>query len=419
MPEIFPFRALRYAQRDVTPLVTQPYDRIDSRLQREYGERHRHNFVRVDKPAGTHEDAAATLREWERTGVMVRDPRPALYAYHQLHGGTVRKGLTALVRLDDRIHKHEETHTGPKADRLEMIKATRAHISHVFLLYSDPQKTVNRILDEASAWPPILEGRDDFGETHRVWRVDDPNAVASIRGVLATKDAIIADGHHRYETACTYRNLMRAQGAACEGPESFENVLATLVNMDDGLTIYGTHRVIHGLARVDLSRIGEFTVSELGERVEPFFDVSEPGDVKAALAAQSTPAFGLVEPGRAPRLLVVRDVVRAAAQVKAAKSEAWRSLDVNILHTVILDGMLGVTPEHTAKEMHVDYLRSADEAAERVRSGRAQCAFLVNPVRMDQIRSIVAQGERFPQKTTDFYPKLLSGLLLCPLNFLG
>ncbi len=427
MPEILPFRALHYAAGELTKIVTQPYDRIDAKLQRAYYDRHPHNFIRIDKPADVdpYGAAARTLDAWTREGVLVRDREPALYAYHQVHGGQVRKGMTALVRIEDRIHKHEETHTGPKADRLEMIKATRAHISHVFLLYSDPPKTVNRTLDDTTWREPMLSATDDFGETHRVWRVDDPVAVSRIRGVLATKDAIIADGHHRYETSINYRNLMRARGARCDG-ESFEYVLATLVNMDDGLTIFGTHRVIHGLPQApDLSRVAET------------FDVSEPADVKAALAGEtSRPAFGLVEPGRVPRLLVVRDVAKAAAQVKPPsstglgttgtagkategkpKSEAWRSLDVNILHTVILEGMLGITPEHTAKEMYVDYLRSADEAIERVRSGRAQVAFLVNPVRMDQIRSIVAQGERFPQKTTDFYPKLLSGLLMCPLNF--
>ncbi|MBI2933184.1 MAG: DUF1015 domain-containing protein [Planctomycetes bacterium] len=413
MPEIFPFRALRYAARDVTRLVTQPYDRVSDALQREYLERDPHNFIRIDKPLrdpgrqGTvYEQAAATLREWTQKGILVRDPRPALYATYQFYGGKVRKGLSALVRIGDRIHAHEETHAGPKADRLEMIKATRAHISPVFLLYSDPQKTVNRILDEAAAWPSMLKATDDFGERHEVWLIDDPHAIATIRGVLATSEAIIADGHHRTETATNYRNLMRAEGARCEGPESFENVLATLVNMDDELTIFGTHRVIRGLPSVDLSRVGEF------------FEIREPSDIRAALETErARPAFGLVEPNRPPRLLVVRDTAKAASQVKADQSPEWRSLDVNILHTVILEGMLGITPHHTAQEMYVGYLRSADEAIDRVRAGKAQVAFLVNPVRMEQIRTIVAKGERFPQKSTDFYPKLLSGLLACSMEF--
>lgn len=405
MPEIHPFRALRYAARDVTSRVTQPYDRIDDRLQREYYMRDPFSFIRVDRPMGTHGDAASTLRAWRRDGVMVRDSAPALYAYHQVHGGRVRKGLTAVVRLGDRTYGHEETHSGPKVDRLRMLRATQAHISHVFLLYSDPERTVNRLLDGCTRGAPILEARDDYGELHRVWRVDDPRVVGAIRDFVAARDAIIADGHHRYETAVSYRDEMRAAGRACEGAESFENVLATLVNMDDDLTIYGTHRVISGLDRVDLARLGEF------------FDVRETSDVQAALAAETErPVFGLIRPGLPPQLLVVRDVRAAAAKVAAPRSEEWRSLDVNILHTVILEGMLGITLEHTTREMYVEYLRSADEAVERVRSGRAQAAFLVNPVRIGQIRRLVASGEKFPQKSTDFYPKLLSGLLLCPLE---
>ncbi len=409
MPDVSPFRGLHYAQQDVTPLVTQPYDRIGEKLQREYYERHPHNFIRADKPAGAdpYSASAKSLADWTASGVMLRDERPSFYAYYQVHsGGIVRKGFTAMVKLEDGIHRHEETHTGPKADRLSMIRATRAHISHVFLLYSDPEKRVNAALDVVAQQTPLLEGKDDYGETHKVWRVDDPAAIATIRRVLASTDAIIADGHHRYETAINYRNEMRGAAERCEGAETFENVLATLVNMDDGLTIFGTHRVIRDLARVDLSKIGEL------------FDVSEPADIKVALARETVrPAYGLLEPGRNPRLLVVRDVKSAAAKVKSAKSEEWRSLDVNILHTVILDGMLGITAEHTAREMHIDYLRSADEAMDRVKMGKAQLAFLVNPVRMDQIRTIVAKGEKFPQKTTDFYPKLLSGLILCPLSF--
>ncbi len=440
MPRVYPFKAVRFDPArvgDLTKVTTQPYDRIGPELQEEYYRRHEHNIIRIikrrEEPGrDRYRDAAATLEEWLRQGVLVREEKPAFYAYFQVYrtpqGEKIRKGLSAMVQIDEpgkgRIRPHEETHTGPKIDRFNLISATRSHTEQVFFLYSDPEKTVNRILDEAAQRPPDLEARDDLGELHRVWRIDDPAKVQALQRALEAKECVIADGHHRYETSWNYRQEMVRRGARAEGTESPDNVLATLVNMDDDLTIFGTHRLVHGVQGFDMARLLRAAAESFEIREYPFADAAEEKAARAELLEDlrlegwARACFGVAaRESQAYHLFLVRDPKAAASRVKEKKSEDWRSLDVNILHTIVLDGLLGVGKAQLAAEKNVEFLRSADEAIDAARSkGTYDAAFLVNPVRLDQIRRVVKNGERFPQKTTDFYPKLLTGLLLCRLN---
>jgi len=440
MPRVYPFRGVHFDPAkvgDLTKVTTQPYDRINPALQDEYYRRHEHNLIRVilrkEEPGrNKYEDAAATLGDWLGKGVLVQDAKPAFYVYHQIHqtprGTKTRKGLSALVQIDEpgkgKILPHEQTHTGPKIDRFSLISATRTHTEQVFFLYSDPEKAVNRICDEAARGKPDFEATDDLGETHKVWRLDDPAKIRAIQEALEAKDCIIADGHHRYETSWNYKQECLKQGAKLDGPETPANVLATLVNMDDDLTIFGTHRLCYGIAGFSLARLLEGAKKVFDVREYPFKDAAgEPAARKkllADLAAEGAtkPCFGVAaKESQAHYLFVVRDVKAAAAQVKAERSEDWRSLDVCLLHTIVLEGLCGIGPKEMAAEKSVEFLRSADEAVAKVRGpGEYQVAFLVSPVRMDQIQRVVRNGERFPQKTTDFYPKLLTGLLLCRLD---
>ncbi len=443
MPKVYPFRGLRYNPAkvpDLTKVTTQPYDRIGPELQDEYYRRHPHNIVRIIRtkeesdPAGKYATSARTLEEWIRDGILMQESKPCLYVYYQIsktpEGEKTRKGFTAMVRLEEpgkgRVHPHEETHSGPKVDRFQLLSATRAHTEQVFLLYSDPEKRVNRILDSIAARPPDLEAKDDLGETHRVWRVMDPATIAQIQKDLESRDAIIADGHHRYETAWNFRAEMLKQGKKCEGTETFENVLATAVNMDDeGMTIFGTHRLCYDVPNFEPARLVEAAGRFFDVRPYPFDTDAEEASARRELLedlrieGMEKPCFGVAAKGAKEYFLfVVRDVKAAAARVKVGKSEDWRSLDVNLLHSVILEPLLGIGPEQLKAERNVEYVRDVHEAIGKARGeGKHQVAFLVNPVKLSQIRKIVAKGERFPQKTTDFYPKLLTGLLLCKLNF--
>jgi uncharacterized protein (DUF1015 family) len=432
MVQVHPFRATHFnparVGADLTLLTAQPYDRIDGKLQEEYYGRHPNNVIRVTKPKDEPGDtdsknkytrARQTMEEWLRDGVLVRDPSPGFYAYFQTYrapgGLRTRRGLAAMVKTEPfgrgRVYPHEETHLGPKIDRLKLLHESKTHFESIFLLYSDPKKAVDKILRAAARAGPLIEARDDFGELHRVWRIDDPSTCATLTGLLEPLPAIIADGHHRYETALKYSIDARKLKLRCEGSESPDNVLATLVNMEDarGLTIYGTHRAIREAPGFDLKRFSE--------SISPLFDI-RPGSA-ADLRRSKRPAFGLAVRGEKKTFVVtLRDVERALKILEGTgkHSREWNLLDVNVLHSLILNDVLGITPDDLAHEKKVDYYRHADEVVQLVREGRYALAFLVRPVTVEQIQSITRGWERFPQKTTDFYPKLLSGLLMCRLN---
>ena len=437
MPKIFPFRATQYNPErisDLSKVTTQPYDKIDEALREEYAARHEHNAVRLIRPTGEdkYATAAQTLQEWIEAGVLVEDSEPAFFAYFQSYptpqGNKTRKGVIALVRADPfgkgRVHPHEETHSGPKIDRFNLLSRTRTHFGQIFLLYSDPKRTVSEILDEASRRDPDLQSTDEAGIQHRVWRISDGGTIRRIQKDLDRRDAIIADGHHRYETSVRYHQEMKKKGARSGDAESFENVMATLVNMEDeGLTLYPTHRVVH--------QVAGFQAAALREGASKFFDVREyafPTEEEEPAARRemledlriegfARPTIGVaVAGGSAYLLLGLRDQEAVAGRSREKRSREWRSLDVNVLHTLILDELLGVGKDQLDREQNVSFVRHADDAIGMLGEPGVQAAFLLNPVRVDQIRALVKNGERFPQKTTDFHPKLLTGLVFCRLR---
>ena len=447
MPEIHPFRALRYNVArvgDLSKVVGQPYDKVDDRLREEYYARHSNHIIRLDRRKDEpddrkYESAAEDLDRWMRKGVLVEDPQPALYVIRQTYNvegkRRTRQGVCAMVKLEEfgqgRIHPHEETHAGPKADRLKLLRATRAHIGQIFMLYPDPERTIAAMLRQSTSGQPDLRAVDDFGEVHEAWRISGEPATA-LAQALEPLDAIIADGHHRYETALAYRAECAAashrlaeaapaeEAGGASGAEVPGNVLATLIDLDDeGLTCFPTHRVIRDRPPIDQESFLRSVAEHFDIRTWPFEGVEGEKRARRAMieaVGRDAPAFGLALPSGAHARLQIRHAETTAARVMAPRSLEWRSLDVNILHTVILEGVLGITPEDTAHERFVDYVRSADRAVERVISGQAACAFILNPLRMDQLQAVVRTGERFPQKSTDFYPKMLSGFLMCRLR---
>jgi uncharacterized protein (DUF1015 family) len=446
MPEVFPFRAVRFNTTnvgEVAPLTTQPYDRIDTDLQQRYYDQHPHNIIRIIKrkeeegdSSGMmkYEKGAETLQEWLKEGAFLQEMKPCIYVYYQTYqtpqGEKTRKGFSAMVRLQEpgkgRILPHEQTHSGPKIDRFRLLSATKSHTEQVFFIYSDPKKKINSILDEAAKREPDIVATDEMGEIHRVWKIMDAATIAAIQKDIRTRDAIIADGHHRYETSWNYCQEMKKQGRKCEGPETYENILATVVNMDDeGMSIFGSHRLCYGIPNFDISRLLSQAKEYFDIREYPFSNEEEETFAQQELVedlrieGHQKPCFGVVARGApAHYLFIVRDVKKLADRVRSKKSEAWRSLDVNILHSVVLEEMVGITPQHLADEDKVEFLRDAGEVIESVlKNEKYPVAFLVNPIRLETIRKIVSKGERFPQKTTDFYPKLLTGLLLCKLNY--
>jgi uncharacterized protein (DUF1015 family) len=431
MAKILPFRALRYNREKVSDLnrvVTQPYDKISPEMQARYYDLSLYNLVRVirgcqaatDSPAdNVYTRAARHFQEWIEQRVLVSDPEPSLYSYSQdysLPGQPSvihkRRGFIALCRLEDYsagvVHRHEETLSGPKADRLELLKATRAHFGQIFMLYSDPAGEIEKALQPGASGNPSMAVTDEYGSRHSLWRETDPATIEKLVSAMRDKKLVIADGHHRYETALAYRNYCREQG---KNDARADYVMTTFIRKESaGLTILPTHRVVYCLAGFDWNGFAS--------RAARFFTWKE---IKAASDSGATRLLAtLAESGREPSLVTYAASGRAALlrprqdlDFAAALPElpaGLRRLDVVILHRLLLEQVLGIDRQAVREEKNLRYVREADDALRQVESGQAQVAFLMNPTPIEDVWANALAGNPLPQKSTDFYPKLLSGL---------
>ncbi|HVP48101.1 MAG TPA: DUF1015 domain-containing protein [Bryobacteraceae bacterium] len=407
MARIFPFQPYRYSPRAgrLSDLVTQPYDKISPEMRARYLARSPHNLVRIilgerlpgdDSKTNVYTRAAGYLSDWMAGGILVRDQEPCLLAYFQdfcvpdTGERLSRRGFIGLGAVEDYsagvVHRHEQTLSGPKQDRLELLRHTHAHFGQIFMLYPDPERAVDRLLEESAQAAPDEAVVDEYGAEHRVWKISDPARISAIRGMMADKKLLIADGHHRYETALAFRNEN-------PGLEGAARVMMTFVNMySPGLKILATHRLVSGLANFDaaefLSRAGRtFEVEE----------VRSPDELQGRW--QGTPR-GTLGAAIGGQLYLLR------------LREPSDQLDVPILHEMLLGGVLGISEEAVRAEKNLHYVRGLDKAIEAARRGEAQIAFLLRATSIEDVTRISFSGGVMPQKSTDFYPKLLSGLTI-------
>lgn len=440
MAEIIPFRALHYNPQKFAKLeevVTQPYDKINAEMQARYYGLSPHSAVRIirglespgDAPNNNvYTRAAAYFNEWIENQVLISAPEPAIYPYYQEYGvpgqpgkKKQRRGFIALCRLEDYdarvVHRHEETLSGPKADRLELLKATRAHFGQIFMLYSDPAGTIEAALAEETRGKPWEGVIDEYSTTHSVWRVTEPHLIDQIVKAMRPQKLVIADGHHRYETALAFRNYCRAQG---EEAAHAEYVMMTFIRVEtDGLTILPTHRVLHSLPGF---RWGRF----IGDAQE-FFDWREvhlrgtPQErgkqflQRLEQAGRERPAFGVFAGPETQGLLLLRRDV-SLSHLLPDLPASLSALDVVILHRILLEAVLGVSRQDVREEKYLRYVRDNDAAVAMVENGEAQVCFLMNPTPIQAMWDNALAGHVLPQKSTDFYPKLLSGLTVYWLN---
>src|SRR2546426_4572358 len=446
MAEIFPFAAYRYtpARAQFGGVLTQPYDKITPAMQEKYATADPHNLVTIEKGRRFPEDtpqnnvytrAARALEEWIAKGVLVRDPEASLYVSEQDYEvpGTkerrVRRGIIALSRIEDYsagvVFRHEQTLEAPKADRLELLRHTRAHTGQLFMLYSDPEGMADALADEVCSAPPAMDVRDEYGVAHRLWAISDEAHMARIRQLLADKKLVIADGHHRYETALAYRDECRAQLRTADRNAPHEKVMMTLVNMhSEGLTILPTHRVVGNLREFAWEafrgklethfEIQAFRFSTNAERetaLRSFIaQLSARGRQRRALGAYAAQK----ENARAFYLLLLKPEARLA-ELLPKVSPPQRELDVVLLHGLVLEKGLGISAEDVVREKNVTYEREMGAAVSAVERGAVQVCFLLIPVGVEQVMSMATSGEVLPQKSTDFYPKLLSGVTIYKL----
>jgi len=411
MATIYPFHAYRYTAKAgaLQDVVTQPYDKISPEMQQRYLKNSTYNFVRIilgEKfPTDTDTENVYTratryLNDWIAEGVLARDAEPSLFAYFQEftmpESGErlVRKGFIGLGKIEEYsagvVHRHEQTLSGPKKDRMELLRHTHAHFGQLFMLYPDPAGEIDRMLDEAAQSAPVGDFTDDYGIRNRLYKISDPARVARIRELMSDKKLLIADGHHRYETALAFHRDNPGLAGA-------DRVMMTFVNMHSpGLKILATHRVVGGVPNFDA---GEFV-----RQAAAGFEVAQIANLEALQKAWAD------QPERA----IIGAAIGSRLYLIEARDSAGQ-LDVRVLHERLLK-LLGIGEEAVRDERNLRYIRGLEAAVSEARSGAAQIAFLLKPVSVEEVARISFGGGVMPQKSTDFYPKLLSGLTIYKLG---
>ncbi len=421
---VIPFRGLRYSGKDLANVTTPPYDIISPGEQEEFYNRDRDNVIRLEYgyqfPADTdtanrYTRAAAELRRMLDEGALVRDENPCFYIYEEIftHAGREMslKGVIGAVELSEfsekKVLPHEETLSKAKADRFELMKATGCNFSQIYSLYNDRSGELPKLINELSKGKPDLSFVAFDGLRQNVWIVSDPEITGRISRLFEGKQLFIADGHHRYETALNYRRYMEEKGA--EG-DLWKYCMMFLVDMNDpGLVVFPTHRIVRG--------IRDFDGEKLVEAVKADFDVTEirrDEAVKLLDENKEHNAFVLCYGGKSLLL-----VLKNGGAMKAAlpdKGPEYRSLDVSVLHTLILEKVLKIDKENMAKQINLTYTRDPEEGFAAVDGGQADCVFLLNGTKVSQIKDISLVNEKMPQKSTYFYPKLVTGIVINPLT---
>jgi uncharacterized protein (DUF1015 family) len=439
MAEIFPFRAYRYNAARVEPakVLTQPYDKITPAMAEKYAAASPYNLIPVEKgkplPTDTPENnvysrAAKALDDWIAAGVIVQDALLSVYAYDQEYTvpGTnerrVRKGFIALGRIEDYsagvIFRHEQTLSGPKADRLELLRRTQTHTGQLFMLYDDPVGLMDGHLAAAVHGAPQVEVRDEYDVVHRLWPVTDEKTIGIIQREMKYKKLVIADGHHRYETSLAYRDECRARAGQQDRDAPYEKVMMTLFNTaGKGLTILPTHRVVAGVPGFSFEAFRAALANLFDSRSYPFAKDTDRlqaymqfrRDLTASGHEQR--AIGVYAGGGAYHIFSLKKGSDLEALLPGV-SPAQRRLDVVLLHRLILERGLGITPDAVKTEKNITYEREMDIAIAEVDQGRAQICFLLNSVSVETVAEMAMAGEMLPQKSTDFFPKLMSGITM-------
>ncbi|MFZ0944709.1 MAG: DUF1015 domain-containing protein [Syntrophobacteraceae bacterium] len=440
MAEIAPFRGLRYNQEmvpDLAQVVIPPYDVISPEEQRAFHERNPYNFIRLElglpAPEDSSEDnphtrAAGWIRQWQDQRILLRNPNPSIYCYELDYkegpdAVKTRKGFICALRLEDfssgRVRPHEKTFQAIKDERLALMLACNANLSPVFALYPDSNEEAYRALASGKRGDPVVSFTDFYGMTHRVWPVTDRTVLDQVRKLTLDKPIFIADGHHRYETALNYRNAFRDRYGSGNPNASYEFIMVYLTDMNEpGLTILPTHRLLRNL--------GDWDCEGLFERAKSYFHVerfeSENGGElrwkeairEGGLRKDTTIGFYCKDAAHVYLLTAKRDMVSPLLAQQGTPVQ-MTTLDVVVLDQVVLRDLLGLSDQFLANERNISFMHDFAEALDAVKSHRFDAGFFINHTRIEQVREVASAGLIMPHKSTYFYPKVISGLVINPL----
>ena len=446
MAKIIPFKGILYNKekiRDIKDVVAPPYDVISPAEQEELYKRHENNVVRLilgkesdsDTPDNNrYTKARDSFDSWQKDSILIKDAFPSIYVYSQEYhlGETegfekkMRLGFIALSKLEDfgegKIHPHENTLAKPKEDRLKLMQHCNANFSSIFGLFSDPSKRIDSVLKDYMRHSPLYDMVDDAGMRHTLWAIRDNRAIKIITSVMSDKQIFIADGHHRYETAINYRNEMRGKLPNFSGEELYNYVMMYFTNTNsEGLSILPIHRLVSNLSDFDKKKIvekaGEFfnieklSFNESDEKTvkqKLFSDIKERGEKEHI--------FGMYLGNDEYLLLTLKDEDVLDRLITNSRHPSWKKLDVTILHTLLIEKVLGVSEKNLAEQKNITYTISGDEAIKDVKAGKYQIALFLNPTKIEEVKDVATAGEKMPQKSTFFYPKLITGLVMNKLE---
>jgi uncharacterized protein (DUF1015 family) len=440
MAEIQSFRGLRYNTQRIKleEVITEPYDRITPAMQEDYYRRNPYNVVRIilgkdDDPEHSEKDkyqrAKIYLEEWENQGLLVREDQESLYLYEQEFQARgenkKRTGLIARVKLEEfssrKILPHEKTFPKHKIDRLNLLRATNINTGQIFLLYKDDRHDVSQAIERARQNAELgAEARDEANFLHRLWIIKEKEVIQRIKEAMADKVLIIADGHHRYETSLNYQKEVLENMKEVKGDEPFNYIMMTLFKLEDpGLVILPTYRLVKGLDKLSEEKLRNLLL--------PYFEISEVDWPDASDGSKLEEVQNKVLDGSHSFAAYISELQRffifslksedlIDREITEARSAEWKRLDVAILHSLIIDKLDALSSEPFSLESNVSYIRDLDQGINKVREGEFQMIFILKPVSLQQIREVVENGELMPQKSTDFFPKLKSGLVMNPLD---
>ncbi len=419
MVEIRAFDALTYTKKagDLKNLITQPYDKISPEMQKNYYEKSPYNYCRLILPSEEkrYDVAKERLSNWLREGIFAKGGKPAIYVYFQdfevLGKKYQRKGFICACKLhpfdEGIVLPHEKTHSGPKIDRLNMLRAVLKNLEPGFMLYPDPKKETIKLFDKVAKGEPIIDVVDDLNVRNRIWALDDPKKIAKVQKVLSKEQVVIADGHHRYETAVTFRDEIRGKMSNWTDDDAFNFRMTLMVCVEDpGLVILPGHRLL-------IQR--SITEAHMAE-IRKYFDASEvkKESIEKFLTDNRDKLCFVVYDGKQYTGLVLKGLEGVSKFFKPEYSEDYKRLDVVLLRDVIFEGIMGA--KELKIDVDIDYSRWIEDAIKKVDAGKAKVAFLLNATQPEQVLKVAKNHERMPEKSTDFYPKMISGLTMMDIS---
>lgn len=427
MADIKGFKGMRYDTSkggELNTLVCPPYDIISDKQREQYIQNNEYNIIRLELPKGDdnrYKEAGDLLKNWMNDGILTKEDKDAIYVYEMEFGSNCQKkklkGFVSLVKLvefsEGIVLPHEETLSKAKVDRFNLMSETFCNFSQIYSLYMDEDKSVYSMIDACSQGSPDMSVTDSDGTIHRMWCVTDADILAKVTAAFANKKLYIADGHHRYETALNFHKHLVSEGKAVAGDLS-GYIAMMLVNIEnDGLVVFPTHRIVRDL--------NSFSLDKILEECKSYFDISEAPDqtrmqaLLKELYDNGKKAFALYAGSGKCYVMTLQDEM-AVKKLLPEMSYAYCGLDVSVLHNLVLERIFGIDKENMANQINLTYTRSLDEALEAVDINNANCSFILNPTKVVEIRDVALASEKMPQKSTYFYPKLITGLVMNNFN---